>query len=175
MLLPILCLPPSRRWKMNAERDTRSEARERPSHRSVDRLSPELRGDKFILLSMEGKLLGPELSRIRSELALPLERLDTELPHDLPAGYLWRQRRSLPAFPLPPGARSPAELRSSSEVLCAGQFPAGLRELVPGMQAPASPGRRSPRTRHRSALAAEAGGCGRHPRGGGGGEGSAGP
>lgn len=42
------------------------EAQERPSQRAVDRLSPELRTEKFILLSMDGKLLGPELSRIRS-------------------------------------------------------------------------------------------------------------
>ncbi|KAM7074437.1 uncharacterized protein J5F26_017369 [Ciconia maguari] len=118
------------------------ETQERPNRRTVDRLSPELRTEKYVLLSMDGKLLGPELSRIRSEMALPLERPDADLPHDLPAGYLCRQRRSLPAFPLLPGPQTPAELRSSSDVLCAGRFPAGLSRLVTGMQTPVSPRRR---------------------------------
>ncbi|KAM6038362.1 uncharacterized protein VSU04_015794 [Chlamydotis macqueenii] len=120
------------------------EPQERPNRRTVDRLSPELRAEKHILLSMDGKLLGPELSRIRSELALPLERPDAELPREPPAGYLSRQRRSLPAFPetpgpRPPGPPAPAELRSSSEVLCAGRFPAGLSRLVTGLRTPGSP------------------------------------
>ncbi|XP_068779026.1 uncharacterized protein [Struthio camelus] len=146
---------------MNTVHDARTEARERPNRRTVDQLSPELRVEKYILLSMDGKLLGPELSRIRSEMALPLERLDADLPQDLPAGYLWRQRRSLPTFPLAPGSgpQSPADLRRSSDLLCAGQFPAGLSDLVTGMQAPASPcprSRGSPRARPRSSLAAQA-------------------
>lgn len=44
-------------------------------------------------------------------MALPLERPDSDLPQDLPSGYLCRQRRSLPTFPLPPGPQTPAELR----------------------------------------------------------------
>lgn len=70
---PHLLLPlPS--WKMDAVHPSRTEppaprqpeAQERPNRRMVDRLSPELRTEKYILLSMDGKLLGPELSRIRS-------------------------------------------------------------------------------------------------------------
>ncbi|XP_074710886.1 uncharacterized protein LOC141937229 [Strix uralensis] len=135
-------------WKMDAVHPSRAEPpappepQERPTRRVVDRLSPELRMEKYILLSMDGKLLGPELSRIRSEMALPLERPDADLPQDLPAGYLCRQRRSLPTFPLPPGPQTPAELRGSSDVLCAGRFPAGLSRLVTGMQTPVSPRRR---------------------------------
>ncbi|XP_043388812.1 uncharacterized protein LOC119564796 isoform X4 [Chelonia mydas] len=141
--------------KMNVVHALRSERRagpgveamERPNLRAVDQLSPEIKVEKYVLLSLDGKLLGPELSRIRSEMALPLERLDVELPQDLPKGYLSRQRRSLPAFPFSPakspcsspGLRSP---RRSTEALCAGHFPLGLSQLVTGMQ---SPGVASPR------------------------------
>ncbi|XP_074932284.1 uncharacterized protein LOC142048889 isoform X1 [Phalacrocorax aristotelis] len=132
-------------WKMDAVQAGQTEpaaprqpeAQERPNRRTVDRLSPELRTEKYVLLSMDGKLLGPELSRIRSEMALPLER-----PQDLPSSYLRHQRRSLPTLPLAPGPQTPAELRSSSDVLCAGRFPAGLSQLVTGMQTPVSPRRR---------------------------------
>ncbi|XP_067416674.1 uncharacterized protein [Emydura macquarii macquarii] len=124
----------------------RAEALERQNRRAVEQLSPELKVEKYVLLSLDGKLLGPELSRIRSEMALPLERLDVELPQDLPKSYLSRQRRSLPAFPFsagksprsPPGFRSP---RRSTEALCAGHFPTGLSQFVTGMQ---SPGVRAP-------------------------------
>ncbi|XP_053869151.1 uncharacterized protein LOC128828478 [Malaclemys terrapin pileata] len=124
----------------------RVEAMERPNLRTVDQLSPEIKVEKYVLLSLDGKLLGPELSRIRSEMALPLERLDVALPQDLPKGYLSRQRRSLPAFPFSPakspcsspGLRSP---RRSTEALCAGHFPTGLSQLVTGLQ---SPGARAP-------------------------------
>lgn len=138
---------PGASWKMDAVHPGQTEppaprqpeAQERPNRRTVDRLSPELRTEKYVLLSMDGKLLGPELSRIRSEMALPLERPDADLPQDLPSGYLCRQRRSLPTFPLAPGPQTPAELRSSSDVLCAGRFPAGLSRLVTGMRTPVSP------------------------------------
>ncbi|XP_068027304.1 uncharacterized protein [Melanerpes formicivorus] len=127
-----------RRGKMDAVQPGRAEPQERPSRRAEDRLSPELRPERFLLLSMDGKLLGPELSRIRSELSLPA----ADLPQDLPPGYLCRQRRSLPPLPPPPGPPAPAHLRSSCDVLCAGRFPVGLSRVVTGLQTPGSPPRR---------------------------------
>lgn len=60
--------------KMNVVHALRSERRagpgveamERPNLRAVDQLSPEIKVEKYVLLSLDGKLLGPELSRIRS-------------------------------------------------------------------------------------------------------------
>ncbi|EMP39511.1 Dynamin-2 [Chelonia mydas] len=102
---------------------------ERPNLRAVDQLSPEIKVEKYVLLSLDGKLLGPELSRIRSEMALPLERLDVELPQDLPKGYLSRQRRSLPAFPFSP-AKSPCSSPGLRDFLPRGSGIVTRRPLI---------------------------------------------
>lgn len=66
MLIPVFSFPfPA--WKMDAMHSGRPEPlEERPSRQTVDGLNPELRSEKYSLLSTEGKLLGPALSRIRS-------------------------------------------------------------------------------------------------------------